>query len=217
MKSPFLILLALVSLVVMTATAHAQAIIISTAGTNSVALGVNAQGHLNVTPGISSNFSLSDFPTGLSYASTAPGHPTAGLYYDSTSPGCLCEGWGVSASGVSGYANIDVDSGVNNLSLSQLSSTASTATSTVEVASLPGLTVEQAYSPAVPGALFQDEVTITNNTGGTLTDVRYVRVMDWDVPFTEFDEFVTIKGTATTALLEKSHDDGFSTANPLGL
>ena len=35
--------------------------------------------------------------------------------------------------------------------------------------------------------------------------------MDWDVPPTEFNEYVTIKGTATTTFLELSHDDGFAT------
>jgi type IV pilus assembly protein PilY1 len=39
--------------------------------------------------------------------------------------------------------------------------------------------------------------------------------MDWDVPPTEFSEYVTIRGTATTTLLERSHNDGFETANPL--
>ena len=56
---------------------------------------------------------------------------------------------------------------------------------------------------------------LPNTTGSTLTDVKYVRVMDWDVPPTEFNEFVTIKGTATTTLLDDSHDNGFQTANPL--
>jgi len=59
------------------------------------------------------------------------------------------------------------------------------------------------------------DVTIANSTASDLTDVRYVRVMDWDVPPTEFNEYVTIKGTTTTTLLELSHDDGFDTPNPL--
>jgi type IV pilus assembly protein PilY1 len=63
--------------------------------------------------------------------------------------------------------------------------------------------------------LFEDVVTITNTTGGTLTDLRYVRVMDWDIPPTEFNEFVTIQGAGTTTFLEKSHDDGFATSDPL--
>ena len=63
--------------------------------------------------------------------------------------------------------------------------------------------------------MFEDKVKITNNTGGAVTDVRYVRVMDWDVPFTEFDDVVTIIGTATTVDLEFSNDNGFSSSDPL--
>ena len=82
---------------------------------------------------------------------------------------------------------------------------------------LPGISVTQAYAPAInaPGELFRDVVTINNSTGAEVTDVKYVRVMDWDVPPTEFNEYVTIKGTATTTLLEQSGDNGFNTANLL--
>ena len=107
--------------------------------------------------------------------------------------------------------------GTDGLTLDSFASTASTATSSVHLTALPGLSVTQAYAPsAAPTALFEDLVTITNNTGGTITDVRYVRVMDWDIPPTEFNEFVTIQGTGSTTLLEKSHNDGFDTADPLG-
>lgn len=59
-------------------------------------------------------------------------------------------------------------------------------------------------------------MTITDDTGSAISDLRYVRVMDWDVPPTGFSEFVTIGGATTTALLETSHDGGFSSADPLG-
>jgi type IV pilus assembly protein PilY1 len=39
--------------------------------------------------------------------------------------------------------------------------------------------------------------------------------MDWDVPLTEFNEYVTIQGTGLTPLLERSHDNGFSIPDPL--
>jgi type IV pilus assembly protein PilY1 len=88
----------------------------------------------------------------------------------------------------------------------------------VHLSSLAGITVKQEYLPATnaPGALFRDHVTITNTTGAAVTELKYVRVMDWDVPPTEFNEFVTIRGTATTTLLEESGSNGFNTANPLG-
>lgn len=187
--------------------ANANAVIVS----GDIALGVNDEGHLNAMD-----------PNDVIWLSNAYGligvarRFSDGSWRDATAPGCQCEGWGVSAGAShSGYADISVD-GVVNLTVDSFTSTASTATSSVHLTSLPGLTVTQAYAPSVaPTELFQDTVTITNNTGGALTDVRYVRVMDWDVPPTEFYEYVTLQGTATTTLLEESHDNGFATANPL--
>ena len=59
---------------------------------------------------------------------------------------------------------------------------------------MAGLTVDQNYHPSASPALYADTVTITNTTGATVSDFEYVRVMDWDVPPTQFDEFVTLKG-----------------------
>lgn len=191
-------------------TAQAGTVIVNAAGT--VAMGVNDDGSLNTYDG---NVAVNSGATGLAYK-----FPD-GLFRDATSPGCLCEGWGVSAtSGItshSGYANVSVDGGPNNLTIGALSAvTASTVTTSTSLTSLAGLTVTHSYAPSTnaPGALFAVRVTIANNTGGSVSDVKYVRVMDWDVPPTEFNEFVTIRGTGTTTLLEKSHLNGFATANP---
>lgn len=222
-------------------SAFGQAVISSTDGVNTVYLGINPLGHLNVPGGPVVN-SGPGVPasggnvTGIAYDSpamnaiqTSLGRPVGPS--DATSPGCFCEGWGVSAdttpgagvTNVSGFAN--VASGTGGLTLVSFvtddgdgpnfgpAGHGTFATSTVAVTALPGLTVSQEYTVAVPGALFQDRVTITNSTGGTLEDVRYVRVMDWDVPFTEFSEFVTIIGTGA-ANLEFSNDQGFASADP---
>jgi PEP-CTERM motif len=197
--------------------ALAGAVIVNPAG--NVALGINDEGHLNfASDGGIRTSNTSGGQVGVAYL-----FPDA-TWRDATAPGCLCEGWGVSATasavGHSGFANISTDGGANNLSnvggLDDV--TASTATSVVTLVSLPGLQVTQAYQPATnaPGVLFRNHVTISNLSDETMTNVRYVRVMDWDVPPTEFDEFVTIRGTATTTLLERSHNNGFNTANPLG-
>lgn len=192
------------------AGAHAGTVIYNTgdATTATVALGVNDQGHLNTTPNITANASA----TGLAYK-----FPD-GTFRDATSPGCLCEGWGVSVNGTtSGHANVEFGTPVNLTTGALSNVTASSVTTTTTLTSLPGLSVTHAYSPAdnAPGALFKAVVTITNTTGATVNDVNYVRVMDWDIPLTEFSEFVTIKGTGTTTLLEKSHNNGFNTADPL--
>lgn len=194
--------------------AHAGAVIVNAAGT--VALGVNDSGSLDFSGGPIFTSNGTGGAVGVAIKSAAGG------FVDATSPGCLCEGWGVSATGpggpVSGFANLAAGSG--GLVNDPFTSTATTATATVHLSALPTLSVVQAYAPATEfGAsdvLFRDTVTITNNGLTTLTDVRYVRVMDWDVPPTEFSEFVTLQGVGTTTFLERSHDGGFSTADPLG-
>lgn len=180
----------------------------------TVALGVNPEGHLNAPD-----------PDGFAINSSLLGVTSIGLG-DATSPGCFCEGWGVSANGTdSGYANVDID-GIVNLTVDSFVTDdagladglgGTFATSAVSLTSMPGLKVTQSYaaSAGAPGALFEDKVTIENTTGAALTDVKYVRVMDWDVPPTEFFEFVTIAGTATTTDLEESDNNGFSSADPL--
>lgn len=177
--------------------AEAGAVITS----GNVSLGIHDQGQLNFNVGI---------------ALTGVG--------DGIIPGCPCEGWGVSASGGSGWANED-EGGAFNLALVSFASDATSATSVVDVTTVPGLRVTQAYAPAytdvLGGGLFRDTVTITNTNdvnGATLTDVRYRRVMDWDIPPTEFEEMVTIGGTApafASGTLVRTGDNGFDTANPL--
>jgi type IV pilus assembly protein PilY1 len=123
----------------------------------------------------------------------------------------------VSANGTnSGYANVSVG-GVVNLTVDSFTPTPTSITSAVHLTDLPGLKVTHVYSPAdnAPSALFKAVVTIKNETGTDLSNVKYVRVVDWDVPPTEFEEFVTIKGTSTTTLLEESGRRGFNTADPL--
>lgn len=187
--------------------AQASATIINAAGT--LALGVNNDGSLNTTVG---NVAVNSSATGIAYK-----FPD-GSFRDATSPGCLCEGWGVSVNGAtSGYANVSSDGGAHNLTFGAAAATASSITTITSLTTLPGIVVTQAYQSATnaPDALFRDHVTIKNTTGATVNNVSYVRVMDWDIPPTEFSEFVTIKGTASTTLLKKSGDNGFFTANPL--
>jgi hypothetical protein len=206
--------------------AQAAAVIFNTgnAATASIALGVNDQGHLNALDPFGSVFTSNAFAGEFGVANKF----ADGTWRDATSPGCLCEGWGVSGTLASsltshtGFANISTDFGVNNLVVDSFltdaaAGTGSFATSNVRLGDI-NLLVSQDYriSTATPN-LFENKVTITNNTGEAINDLRYVRVMDWDVPPTEFEEYVTIQGTATTTFLETSHDNGFNTANPLGL
>src|SRR3990172_3381375 len=206
-----LLLVATAALLSFLGPVDASAGAIITNGT--VTLGVNDQGHLNVEGGPSFG---GVGPTGLHFNATGN---------DATSPGCLCEGWGVaiatgSGSPFSGYANIAVD-GVVNVALVSFTSTASTATSVVNIngiSSAPALQVTHFYHPSVSPNLYQVDVTIRNISGGVLGDgptaLRYPRVMDWDIQPTANSEFVTINGLPATNVLFAS-DDGFETANPL--
>ena len=152
--------------------------------------------------------------------------PSFGGFRDALTPGCLCEAWGVSANGISGYvgqSNGNSGIGVNASSAgtsnnAMAAAATATFTSNTVLTAVPGLSITQTFSLAAStatGDLFMDKVVISNTSGAKLTDVRFGRAMDWDVPPTEFSEFVTHKGTATTANLLRSTDDGFANADPI--
>jgi type IV pilus assembly protein PilY1 len=187
------------------AMAFAQAVITLPGG--QVSLGIAARGQLGA----------GSLPSGSNAPGSSFGIYLVGPRLDAIAPGCFCEGWGASANGIPGHATND--NGDNGAILPvSFSSTASSATA---VTTLAGTTLQitQAYGPAASsgaaaGVLFVNNVTLTNTGGTALTDVRYTRSMDWDIPPTSFSEFVTIQGWPASALLFSS-DDGFADANPL--
>ena len=116
-------------------------------------LGVNDEGHLNVDDVLGVTTNTAD--TGLTFGGN-----------DATSPGCLCEGWGVAVNGTSMYATVDnAFPGISNVTVDSFTSTAGTATSVVSMTSMPGLTVTHAYQPSAAANVFEAVVTIANNTG----------------------------------------------------
>jgi len=190
--------------------ASAQAVITNGSG---VALGVNTTGNLNVSGASVGILPYNSSPyVGVAYLTDFTG-TAAPEWGDATAPGCLCEGWGVSAGAIWGGADIDAG-GTVNLTVDSFTSTASTATSVVHLTSLPGLSITQAYAPSLSPSLYADTVTITNSTGSAISDIRYRRVMDWDIPPTTFDELVTLQGVGLGNLID-SCDDGFEQPNPL--
>ncbi len=200
-------------------------------------LGVNNEGHLNFfgfgpgTPEDNPGESLFD-PLGFG---------PYGLFRrgvgDATSPGCLCEGWGVAATndttGVrfSGTASVDNFPGVtnmNNVTPGTFGFTADRATSVVHIdnglptgfggASHP-MTVTHQFGPSLAPDVFQVQVTIENTSAtDTLSDVVYRRAMDWDIPPTEFDEYVTHQGVAANlepvGNIRGANDNGFNSVDP---
>jgi type IV pilus assembly protein PilY1 len=118
---------------------------------------------------------------------------------DAITPGCLCEGWGASAGTASGWTYGGVNSGVSsaNLTITTASGPGLSAQSIVTLAN--GLQVTHDYSYAAGGLLFKVQVTLTNTTAASVSDVRYARTLDWDVPPGHFDDdFTTIYGGTPT-------------------
>lgn len=216
-KTKISILAGMLPLLLVSRTAFAAAqLTIGPAGTaGSMALGVNNFGQLNTTGTGVSTVNGAGGALGLAvYLSAVTGAAShAAGYYDSTSPGCLCEGWGVGGNGAGSGAN--QVGGITNLTADGFTSSATNIVSTVHMTAGATLKVTQDYHVAAgsPSNTFEDTVTITNTGGATVNNVLYRRVMDWDIPYTEFTEAVTIQGWPATALLHTT-DDGFASSVP---
>lgn len=118
---------------------------------------------------------------------------------DAITPGCLCEGWGAAASGSSGYTYGGSRSGISaaTLTTTVASGVGLSAQSVVTMSN--GLQVTHTYGYAAGGNLFSVAIEMKNTSAGTLTDVRYARTLDWDVPPGHFsDDFTSIYGGTPT-------------------
>ena len=195
--------------------ARANGLIVSPNGTAQI--GVNDDGSLDANT--SAGF------VGIGYNFTGQGGRTG--FNDALTPGCPCEAWGIAANGVGGQVgpqtgNQNIGVNLSSAGTSNNSSAGPTSTFTsntfLSQPGMTGLTVSQTFSLGAQtptGALFQDSIVIHNGTGGAISNVQFARAMDWDVPPTEFSEFVRIGGTGTTPTLLRSTDNGFANANPL--
>ena len=169
-----------------------------------IQVGVHDEGHLNV-PGGTPSSGTGTTVVGLRYLPTNA---------EATAPGCLCEGWGVAdtISGVTGFANEFFGGAINIVPVSYVS-TPSTAVSVVQIGTTFEVTHDYHPSPLTPN-LYEVTVTVENISANEV-DLRYRRVMDWDVEPTAFAEFVTIQGTAGAVNVLFASDDGFAQADPL--
>lgn len=185
------------------AMAQAQAGAIITDG--NVKLGVDDYGNLNIGGDIGSVTGTT--AVGLRYL-------TANGEYESTSHGCLCEGWGVAIAdnNTAGYANNSA--GTAGLAVDAFSSTATTASSTTLMGS--ALKITHSFALAAETAnLFRVKVTIENTSGADINNLLYRRTFDWDTDPSPFSEFVTIGGTAAATAVLAASNDGFCSSNPL--
>jgi hypothetical protein len=101
---------------------------------------------------------------------------------------------------------------VVNLSLLSFTSTASTATSTVQVGSTFKVTHD--FRPSSNANLYVITVTI-QNISQSAVNIRYRRVVDWDVEPSAYTEYVSVNNGSSQALIY-DNNDGFTTADPLG-
>ena len=208
--------MALLAVSVYASHAHAGAVIFNSPDPafQTVALGINDLGHLN--------FSSDVFLTANAGATGLAARFADGQFYDATSPGCLCEGWGVSlnvgGAMVSGYAN-ESSGGSGGLGGGTFGATTTAATSTVNLLDAP-IQVTHAYGISLAPGIFQGNVTITNNGTQTISDLVYRRVMDWDVPPTEFTEYVSHYGVQANLVAAGGNvlhasNNGFASSDPL--
>jgi hypothetical protein len=162
-----------------------------------VQLGVNDQGNLNAEG------------RGVFYLPTQ---------HDGTYAGWPSEGWGAGnadadpAEQFAGHANAYAGTTADGVSFT---STLATATS-VSTVGAGRLEITHHYAPFEGNpSLMEGKVTLRNIGTSTLGDVRYTRLMDWDIEPTPFREFVTIRRGTTPGLLFSS-DDGFQSGDPFG-
>jgi type IV pilus assembly protein PilY1 len=186
--------------------ANASAIIMD----GNVKLGVDELGQLNIPGGVS-DISGETY-VGLRYL-PPDGTPGAGEEYESTSHGCLCEGWGVgnADSNTSGYANNSL--GIGGLALESFTSTAGTATSVVNMSDELRVTHHFELSEQSDN-LYRVSVEIENVSDVAISDVRYRRTFDWDTSPTPFSEYVTIQGADAATAVLAANDNGFCNSNP---
>ena len=168
----------------------------------TIQLGVHCEGHLNIP--------YANDPRGIGYM---------GLRYmptgnPSLEPGGRCEGWGVAdaMTSVAGYANRTIDHGAVNLVAESLAASATTAVSTVRVGDALRVIHDYHPAPQTPN-LYEVSVTIQNISSAPV-DLRYRRVMDWDVFPTPYSEYVTINSGCASELF-RTDTNGFNSANPL--
>lgn len=208
--------------------AHAGAVIFNNADPSlaTVALGVNNEGHLNFWDMDNNQYSWDD---GFSTSNGSFGafglavkFPD-GTWRDATAPGCLCEGWGVAvtlANGnrVAGTASVDNSPWVSGLTNGVFGATATTATSQVSLVDAP-VVVTHAYGVSLVPGIFQGNVTITNTGDETLSNVVYRRAMDWDIPPTEFNEYISHYGVEANLVSNGGNvlhasNNGFESVDP---
>lgn len=167
--------------------------------------------------GINPAGNLVDGSIGLTFLNTTAASGEA------LAPGCACEGWGVADLTTGDFGKAGRSFGNQNITSSGVTvsgtgtdpaSAGDSATAVADVADgALDLRVTHDFTPSASPNLYRADVTVENRAAGDVDNLVYRRTMDWDIPPTEFSEFVTIGGWPATNLIASS-DDGFEDGNP---
>ncbi len=139
---------------------------------------------------------------------------------DGLRAGCDCEGWGAGSADpgnfFTGYTTPFADFGPPvNVAVDRFVATKKTAMSET-IINPDKLKVTHFFRPSPKtDFLYEAKVTLRNISDEDIRDLRYTRVMDWDVEPTPFQDEVTLIGSpARPRPLRYSNDNGFSSSNP---
>lgn len=136
---------------------------------------------------------------------------------DGIRSGCECEGWGaafVAPTAVSGWADNAFGAPVNMV-VKKFHASDKDAESKVIIGG--EIEVTHFYKPSARTPyLYQADVTIRNIGSTDVTDVRYTRVMDWDIEPTPSADVITLRGNPSRPNpLFRSTNNGFDIPDPL--
>ncbi len=199
-----------------------RAVLLSTSVTALMSYGASAQVIIDngtVQLGINPAGNLVDTSNqiGLTFLNTTASSGEA------LAPGCECEGWGIADLDTGEFAKAGETFGFSNIAASNVTATGTgtdplsfgnAATSVTDVADgALSLQITHDFKPSASDNLYEVDVMIENTAAGAVGDLVYRRAMDWDIPDTEFNEFVTIGGWPAANLIGSS-DDGFVDGNP---
>jgi hypothetical protein len=168
----------------------------------TVALGVNPAGQLIIPPnpvlsGTTGDKFLSNGNDGLRQAFQG-------------------EGWGAGNAGTPMFSGIAHNVFGVTATVEKFRTTDRNAESVTVIADRLKVTHEFKPAPRTP-FLYYIEVTLRNIGDSDLEDVRYTRVMDWDVEPTPFLDVITLESGTPSARplpLKYSDDNGFQSPNP---
>lgn len=182
----------------------------------TVKLGVSKTGYLNVK-------CYSDKPSSGRFGTNSlVGLRLMSTDGDAAAPGLPCEGWGVASAdlNISGYTSLCAGTSANMTAAAPVygpppPSNPSFAKTVVKIGDTFRVTHDFNPTPITP-YLYQVNVTIENIGRVPVSDLRYSRGVDYDVPPNGFSEYITIKGS-TLPPVWRSYNNGFNSPNPLAV